>query len=305
MSDRPPSSCTDSYRTDILDLLSQVLGLARARSAAAVVLAGDLFHCKAPSRTSHRTIMQLIKLFSSFQPVFVVPGNHDLQYDRQESVLDTQPLGVLLESGAVRLLDGWNTSMTLYGVPWQQRWDNEHVFGALQGYREWRVHQGRPALVVTHAPLYPPGQELPYEYYGAGQWAAAMGSAGQCFYGHVHEPHGTWAEGDVTFCNNGALSRGSLHEYNITRQVGATLWDAETGRFTFVPLQARPAAEVFRLQEKQQATDMQGRLAEFLATVTATSLSEVSATAVLEHFRTQELGAEELKLIEELLEHVV
>lgn len=305
ISDRPPSSCTADYGTDILDLLGQVLSLAHQHNAAGVVIAGDLFHCKAPSRTSHRTIMLLITLFARFRPVYVVPGNHDLQYDRQETLAETQPLGVLATAGSVGVLDGWNTSMTLYGVPWQQRWDDGRVGAALEGYRTWRIHQRRPALVVAHAPLYPPGKELPYEFYPADKWAGAMAGAGQCFYGHVHEPHGVWAMGDVTFCNNGALSRGSLHEYNITRQVGATLWDAETGRFTFVPLKARPAAEIFRLQEKQQVTDMKGRLAEFLAAVTATSLSEVSATAVLEHFRAQELGQEELALIEELLEHAV
>jgi len=304
MSDRPPSSCTADYGTDILDLLQQVIALAYQREAAGVVIAGDLFHCKAPSRTSHRTIMQLIKIFSGGPPIWVVPGNHDLQYDRQESVTDTQPLGVLLEAGAVMLLDGWapNGKM-IYGVPWQQKWDNLHVFDALQGYRDWRVHSGTPALVVAHAPLYPPGKELQYEFYPAAQWADAM-CGGQCFYGHIHEPHGTWQLKDVTFCNNGALSRGSLHEYNITRQVGATLWDDETGRFTFVPLKARPASEVFRLEEKQQVTDMKGRLDEFLKAISATSLSEVSATSVLNYFRGQNLKETEIALIEELLEHV-
>ena len=74
-----------------------------------------------------------------------------------------------------------------------------------------------------------------------------MGGAGSVFYGHVHEPHGVYEAGGVTFCNNGALSRGSLHEYNLTRQVGCTLWDSETGEFEFVPLDAKPASEVFRL----------------------------------------------------------
>lgn len=312
MSDRPPSSCGPGYSADILDLLSQVMALARDRHAAGVVIAGDLFHNKAPSRTSHRTVMLLISLFAGYPPVYVTPGNHDLQFDRQESLAQTQPLGVLLEAGAATLLDGWARDrdyglLPLYGVPWQQRWDNEHVFDALQGYRDWRVHSFRPALVVAHAPLYPPGKELPYEFYPAAQWADAM-CGGQCFYGHVHEPHGVWSCGgtsggdEVLFCNNGALSRGSLHEYNITRQVGATVWDDQTGRFTFVPLKAKPASEVFRLQEKQEVTDMQGRLAEFLSAVASTSLAEVSTGSVLEHFRSLELGQAELDLIEELLE---
>lgn len=332
-SDRAPSSCTDAYFADILDLLGQTAELARDRRAAAIVIAGDLFHCKAPSRTSHSLIMQLMSVlngppredFVLSPDVYVVPGNHDLLHDRQESLIESQPLGVLLQAGAVRMLDGWADHHMLYGVPWQQKWDNLHVFDALQSYRDWRVHSPtQPALVVAHAPLYPPGKELPYEFYPAAQWADAMGGGGQCFYGHVHEPHGVWSidtsqpgikvpdaigtctvgsfQDQVTFCNNGALSRGSLHEYNLDRQVGATIWDSDTCRFTFVPLRARPASEVFRLQEHAQAITDSTRLDEFLAAITVTSLGVVSIESVLEHFKSLDgIGAMEMGLIEELL----
>lgn len=305
-SERPPSSCTDSYMDDLLDLIYQTVRMSHLYEVRATVWAGDVFHSKAPSRVSHRLMRLLMGLLESYHgPVYVVPGNHDMQNDRIESLADTQPLGVLIQSGLLKPLIGWAEYdgppgwLPLYGVPWQQKWTDENVSTALAGYRE------RPCggLVVAHAPLYPPGQELKWEHYPAGDWAAAMGQgSGYCFYGHVHEPHGVWESGSVTFCNNGALSRGSLHEYNLTRQVGCTIWDGETCQFAFSPLAARPASEVFRLKEKAEVTDMQGRLDTFLESVSGASLEVMSAETVLAHIRTLGLDPSDVTLAEELIQ---
>jgi DNA repair exonuclease SbcCD nuclease subunit len=270
-----------------------------------VVWAGDVFHHKGPSRTPHSLVQQLISIGQSYRcPWFIVPGNHDIQHDRLDSIQDTQPLGVLYQAGAVRL-EGWAsdcgvTGVPLYGVPWQQHWTDEAV---REAFREF-TPRNDGSLVVTHAPLYPPGQELTFEYYPAEMFAEAMGpGSGYVAYGHVHEPHGVWQANGVTFCNNGALSRGSLHEYNLTRQVGVTLWDAETCEFSFVPLKAKPAEEVFRLREKAQVTDMVGRLDDFLAGISQTSLATVSVESVMERLRTTGADAGTLALAEELLAH--
>jgi hypothetical protein len=327
--DRAPSSCTDSYTDDLFDLLEQVNLIAVRRKVKAVICAGDFWHLKSPSRTSHRLVQRAIRLLQSCPvQVYIVPGNHDITSDRLDSIHQTQPLGVLFESGAARCLQGWAEydgppgRLPLYGVPWLQGYgdwgaydgDDPHPpieLSLADALREYRVLGAeRPVLVVAHAPLYPPGKELKYEYFPAERWAEAMGMGsgpvhGYVFYGHVHEPHGTYgfydAEGGITFCNNGALSRGSLHEHNLTREVGCTLWDSETGEFEFVPLDAKPASEVFRLQEKQQVTDMQGRLDDFLASVGSTTLEAVSVESVIAHIRTLGLSPDEAALAEELL----
>lgn len=319
LADRAPSSCTDSYTDDLFGLLEQTVDIASQRKVKAVVWAGDIFHIKAPSRTSHRLVQRTIRLLRSYPcPAYIVPGNHDITHDRLDSIHQTQPLGVLFESGAAQPLIGWADydgppgHLPLFGVPWQQEWLDDVVDDALSGYREvaWSWQELPAAergtapvhhLVVAHAPLYPLGKELTYEFYSAEMWAHYMRNVGSVFYGHVHEPHGVYQVDSVTFCNNGALSRGSLHEYNLTRQVGCTLWDSETGGFEFVPLDAKPASEVFRLQEKAQVTDMQGRLDEFLASVGATTLEAVSVESVIEHIRTLGLGSDAESLATELL----
>lgn len=323
LSDRPPSSCQDGYTDDLFDLLGQTVQVARERKVAAFVIAGDQFHIKSPSRTSHRLVQRTIRLLRSYPcPVYIVPGNHDIVSERLDSIHQTQPLGVLFESGAARCLEGWALDgatprvFPLYGVPWLQGYgdwaaydgDAPHspieyaLSGALEG---WRVPPLWPvpghALIIAHAPLYPPGKELKYEYFPAARWAEAMGGAGSVFYGHVHPWHGIYQAGGVTFCNHGALSRGSLTESDLTRQVGCTIWDSETGEFEFVPLDAKPASEVFRLAEKAQVADMQGRLDEFLASVGSTTLEAVSVEAVIDHIRTLGLGKDAEDLAAELL----
>ena len=322
LSDKPPASCTESYTDDLFDLLEQARELCIERGSP-MVWAGDTFHCKAPSRVSyslvHRTC-EFIKSCIPHFPVLILAGNHDMSNDRLESVSTKQPLGMLYRAGATEL-NGWGSPFKVFGVPWLQGyglWDEElvkvmarsaplplqpgidtAVAEALRLYREVNIRE--PYLVVTHAPLYPPGENLPYEWFPGMRWSEHMGYGGNVFYGHVHEPHRMFQHGGVTFCNNGALSRGSLHEYNLTRQVGVTFWDQDTGAFEFVPLDAKPAGEVFRLQEKQQATDMQGRLDEFLQSAGDARLEILNTGSVIAHVKSLGLGKDVEDLVEELL----
>jgi DNA repair exonuclease SbcCD nuclease subunit len=297
-----PSSCTDTYSDDLLDLLRQTVRATHERSYAGVVWAGDVFHHKAPSRTSHAMVQQMIEIVQGYNcPVWVVPGNHDMQHDRQDSILLTQPLGVLVRAG-LKILDGWpdNGNRQLFGVPWQQHWSTDFIHDALSSYLS-RVDV-QPTLVVTHAPIYPPGLELKFEYTLASDWADGMGNKGYVWYGHVHESHGKPYKVDgVTFANFGALSRGSLHEHNLTRKITVGVWDSVTGAFHMSPLEAKPADQVFRLAEKKQVTDMQGRLDAFLQQAGSAQLEVLSVETVLDHIRSLNLGPDAVTLAEELL----
>ncbi len=311
LSDRPPSSCTDSYLDDILAILAAVGDLARGRGSRGIIWAGDVFHHKTPGRTSHRTVRTVIDLLAGYPcPTWVVPGNHDMLNDRLDSIDSTQPLGVLIASGALRLLNGWmhehplsERNAPVFGLPWLQRFTDDTVRYALTDYRDQLDYQ-RPALVVTHAPLYPLGQELPYENYPAGAWAEAMDQHGQVFYGHVHEPHGIHTAAGVTFCNPGALSRGSLHEHNLTREIRIAAWNSDTGDFELLPVPHKPATEVFRLVEAQKAKAVQTAYDDFIAQVGQARLGIVTVEAVLDHVRTLGLGDQVETTIRTLLEDV-
>lgn len=311
LADRPPSSCTEDYLDDLFALLEETVALALQRQVTAVIWAGDIFHFKTPGRTTHRTVRRLIDHARTYPcPVCVVPGNHDLTNDRLASLDETQPLGVVLASGAVHVLDRWMLPTErldrdgwldpLYGVPWLGTFTDDTVQAALAEYRD-DPGDAEHHLVVTHAPLYPPGLELPYEHYPTRAWAAAMGGHGSVYYGHIHEPHGIYTVDGVTFCNPGALSRGSLHEHNLTRAVSCAAWDSTTGEFEIIPLPHKPAAQVFRLAEAGQARSAQVELDRFLDSIGQTRIEITSIESVVAHIRSLRLGAAVEALVEELL----
>lgn len=305
LSDRAPGSCTGTYLDDLFDLLDQAAVFA-ADHDAGIVLAGDVFHHKTPGRTSHRTVMRLIDWArQALVRVYTVLGNHDLSHDRVDSIHDSQPLGVVIASGAIELLDGWmdeGAGPFVYGVPWQMHFDTASVSDALEDYRTLWYHDDTPKLVVTHAPLYPPGSELKYEFFPAAEWAQAMGNNGTVHYGHVHEPHGIYELDGVTFSNCGALSRGSLHEHNLTRTPSVALWNSSTGLISHHELNAKPADQVFHLA---QAAEKKAKLLDagnFLSSIEATRLDVASSASVLAYVRETQQDPELIKLIESLLE---
>ena len=301
LSDRPPSSCTDDYLEDLFVILEHTVDKVRELGVDAVVWSGDVFHYKQPSRTSHATVQRAIDIIQSYPvPVYIVPGNHDMVNDRFDSIAATQPLGVLFKTGAT-LLNGWESEneFPIFGVPWQQHWTDDTVSEALALYRS-RASEG--SLVIAHAPLYPKGQELEWENYPIDKWAAYQ-STGYCFYGHVHDNHGIYKVSPVTFCNLGAITRGSLHESELTREIRVALWDSSEG-FTALSVPHKPADQVFRLMEKRELQNTQARLDEFLESVNEASIEITSVESVMRHIRSLGLGLELEKLIEELLSDV-
>lgn len=306
LSDRAPSSCTDTYLDDLFALLEQTVAKCVLHGAVCV-WAGDVFHYKTPSRTSHTTMTRLIALARRYpHGLWIVPGNHDLANDRISS-LPHQPLGVLFASGAATQLDGPCTRtgppVAVYGIPWQMRWNDDSVAAIGAQFREHMrgYTLPYPPLVVTHAPFYPPGRELPYENYPTEAFAAALGQPVVVHYGHVHEPHGVYLAGGSVFSNCGALSRGSLHEHNLTRPVQVAVWDPDAGRIWHEDLDARPADEVFRLEQAAAVKQVEARLNVFLEQIGSTRIEITSLEQVMDHIRSLHVGAAVEKAVHQLL----
>jgi len=313
-----PSSCTSSYTDDLFGLLYQASDLAKELGATAIVQAGDFFHIKAPGRNSHQLIQRAMQWLSDCSvPVAIVPGNHDLLNDRLASLDEGQPLGVLFSSGLAIKADGYilipkdditgaDPYIPVFGLPWQQLWDAEQsvadqaVKAALKSYEP----KDTPQLIVTHAPFFPLGENPAYEHFSVEQFANYLGNRGSVYYGHIHDPHGEYVVNGVRFCNNGALSRGSLTESNLSRKVGVTSWDSITGAFEFHELNARPATEVFRVKEVTELKQQQLTLDAFLNSVGRSSIEMTSIEAVMDKIRSMQLGKDLENIIEELLTSV-
>jgi DNA repair exonuclease SbcCD nuclease subunit len=327
--DTHPRMCTPDYLFDLFTLLAHAARSAAQREAAAVVIAGDLFDNKIPMRNSHRLVQATIELLLTFPcPIYVVPGNHDMTHDLFESVFDTQPLGVLIRAGAVHLLSEWALSprfrgesfsglkspgwdFPIYGVPWLQEWNHEDEYT-----RDAAVEQalaglggavfGSPVLVVTHAPFFPPGKESPYESYYTSKFAQKVQNI--CFedvgvfYGHIHDYHGIYDVGGVKFANAGALSRGSLHEYNLDRGIFLTEWDSDTGEFEIFPIPHRPASEVFNLDKAEEIKSTKINTDDFLYHIGKAHVELTTVGSVMEHVKSLKLEQKVTKKVQELLE---
>jgi Icc-related predicted phosphoesterase len=310
--DRPPVNATETYMDDIIEMLLWTIDYAVEQGIPTIVWAGDIFHHKAPSRTSHALVLRMIKVVeyarSKGIELICVTGNHDITNDRLES-LERQPLGVLYAAG-LRELVGWHEELPLFGVPWRQDWTtNEDA--PFEAFAAWRSTLGvdnddqppmmeGPALAVTHAPIYPPGSSVEERKLfnlvptqGEHGLAEAMGHTGFLYYGHIHEDHGIFEVEGVTFANMGAISRGSLTEYNVEREIKVAVWEVEGeyAEFREVVVPHKPA----KIEEAQERKEAQISLDAFLADVGSRTLDVSTTAAVVTHIREREDVPERVK----------
>lgn len=305
--DRAPRSCHEPYLDDLVEILLHAAELSWELRVDATVFAGDIFDHPQPARTSHRTVLKAINAFQQFKNPWIVVGNHDTTHHRLDSVREQQPLGVLLESGVVKELDGWHPELPIFGVPWQQHWHLEET--PAEAFSSWRAQGAagrrelKSSLAITHAPIYPPAtrDEQVFELVAGEALADAMDNQGCLYYGHIHEDHGFWYEAGVQFGNVGAISRGSLTEYNRDRDIQAAIWEEDSG-FRALKLPAKPADEVFKVAEVAELKQQKLDLNEFLSSVGSTTLQISSTSSVVDHLRQLELEDDVKKTAIELVE---
>lgn len=318
LADLAPSSCTESYTDDLFTILEHTVRLESELKLDGVIWSGDVFHVRQANRNSHRLVQRAIDLVQSYKKLFIVVGNHDqARGDRAESIFETQPLGILLKAGA-KLLDGWaKDGSPIYGVPWLQEWTQEAVEGAFGAWTTKSPQERSQSLVVAHAPLFPESLEPPWEYYPTGEsrhgddsrksWSEIQGS-GFTYYGHVHDCHGTYQVGNVTFCNQGAITRGSLHESDLNRSIAVTTWaqpralrSADEG-FIRIDVPHKPSSEVFKIMEKREKEDKKADLSEFLESVGSAQVEITNIESIVAHLKAMDLPDNIVKLAVELLE---
>ncbi len=314
LADRPPSIRVEGYAEQILEKLVHAGEIALAEGCTHLVQLGDLFHVKTPSKNSHWLVQETYAaLRSSGLPVVIVGGNHDVSNDRYES-LGRQPLGTLAHMPGITLLTGPHPDLPLFAIPYQHDWP-EMLPRWMKQYRAWADERKARdmdfyPLVITHAPIFPAGEEVIYDYIDAADWAELQVN-GDCAYGHIHDPHGVHSVPGfgVQFANFGAISRGSLHERTLARKPTVSVWTGAThdpGPYHFYPVELPhlPVERVFRLAEHEDVQERQARVGEFLDSIQATTLVRMGAEEVLDHVRGLGLEPAVVRVIEETLAEV-
>ena len=286
VSDRPPTTRTDSYRGDILLKLFEVGEVAQRERVNGVVFVGDIFHSKKPANTSHQTVRAVCQILQSYpSPVYIVPGNHDYSGANVDT-LSKHPLGTVSLMPNVTLFGTKeHRSVLVPGGAAVELWGVREEEG-LEGFADIGEHPEQ-VIVVAHSAIFPPGQgPTAWEAFDAREIAgqyALTGAPILTWYGHIHEPHGNYlVEPEYEFVNFGALSRGSIHEEGaMDRKVAIGHVVIEEGgnyEITQVYLESmRPAGEVFRVA--QVRSDEAGER-EINAYVDALSAAEVEGFSV-------------------------
>lgn len=295
LKDKAPSMRTDTYREDIFDKLEWIVSYANKQDVDALIQLGDMFDVKVPSQNSHYLVQKTAEILGkSNAPVLIVPGNHDVRAGRIES-LPEQPLGTLSLHPNIRLMLGTAFEDAIYGVPFFN--DEEELNKWMEGY-------GGEKLLVTHASIFPKGQEPIFDYIAAEDFSNKV-KAPHVAYGDIHNPHHHYFEGQTWFCNNGAVSRGSTHEETMARKLKVTLYNSDTDGdpFTDVPIPYKPASEVFRIDLKADKETTKSLTEDFRNSLTSTSFQSLSLESVIDSARMK-LPEKAVNELNEILETV-
>ena len=317
LSDRAPTSRRDSYAEEILAKVAWCSIFANhpgpGQGALPLVLAGDVFHLKVPHRTSYRLVQRLHSILATVaRGVWIVPGNHDLTNGRLDS-LAAQPLGALCRMGNVHELDGHDSALPqINGIPWHEAFDGGDWRSAVEAYiAQWQDDNCVPDLVVTHAPIFPVGKEPGvYPTIPASEWGGVMRDAGisATYYGHIHEQHGSFVAGGHLFCNQGALSRGSIHEESVNRHPAITDWNGSKCEFYDVPLPAevvKPPSEVFLFEKAEEKKQAESIVAAFQSALGEVQLPVLTVEEVVSYIRKEGTSAAVVRVVEDALEKVM
>lgn len=285
LADRPPSVRTDTYTDDILAKVRWCAEYANQQQLDAVIYLGDIFHIKTPTRNSHNLVLRTAEAMQIYRgETWIVPGNHDLSQDRLDS-LDSQPLGTLALASRIQLAMGYIPELDVAAIPYM---DDLEAFTQRCAASAGDIDIHAPSLIVTHQSIFPPGENPPYPHLKADELAAHWGST-PLAYGHIHDQHGFYQANGVWFCNNGAISRGSLHEETVKREPKVTIFDSKASACPFISVDVphKPAEEVFRLAEVVEQEQRAERLDAFLERVDGVTLTSLSLEAVLADAQTR------------------
>lgn len=268
VADDGPVSRTDNWLDTCIDKLEQVNQIAKDVGAVAILDGGDLIHRKSPSRNSHSMVQRLIQNHHE-APVGVWGnfGNHDAKYG-DIRFLDESPLGTLFASGALKpLYDNHEAVFTkggvkvrVVGIPYHGTTYDMSRFERLQkGDEDWLVCIAHLLASDQGGTMFEGEDIIPY--------SALRDYAPDVFcFGHWHKNQGVSAIGNgKTVVNVGSLTRGSLSQEEVTRiPVAAVLsFDKATYQITEVPLKAKPASEVFVVEEHIRKQERQFSMLEF------------------------------------------
>lgn len=294
MSDQSPASRVDNWPQVILSKLEQVGEIAREVGANAVLDGGDFFHIKSPSRTSHKTILDVVRVHNKYPcPVFANVGNHDVKYG-DYTYLPESPLGVLFGTGVFHpcFLDSevylverdrrvsWHRDwadgdlvVRVVGVPYHGvHYEDRFWANARKGREDFLVVMSHQLASQSGGSMFEGEDILKYDD------VRKLTNADVVLFGHWHKNQGV-SEGSfgTTIVNIGSMSRGSLSLDDLERVPSVAILSLVKGSHAHVdvrPLAVDPVDKVFDLTRKAIQDDRESRSVDLVRSLRSSILAK-------------------------------
>ena len=259
LSSIPPGKRSENYEDNIFSKLEFVRDLAVSRNAINLC-GGDIFHVKGSKShaNSLRMINRLIALIKTY-PLgkwFSAIGNHDIQYDRMDTV-PNQPIGVLIESDVCHALNFQPVIFTNQDESVKVLVESFDYAGGAETHAAIKASGKRPEGVdyrigVIHASGVPGDSRESFGEWMIGYNHLQHEDFDLMLWGHDHGRLETMRCGNITHIHLGALSRAALTETEVTRKISVPVlsFTAEKAGIKEVEIPVLPPEQIFRKEDK-------------------------------------------------------
>ena len=284
LSDRPPAARKSTYKDEVFHKLRQSLAYADRNDLDLVVLTGDIFHQRSPSRVSHDLVNTLIGVLHSCKtPIICVEGNHDLPHSKHS--ISAYPFTTLVEA---RCFDWLREPEVIGGIRFIPiSAEDGTVFREL--WSDIELSKDRVNVIVAHGPLFPPGSTAPFDYIDTALLDNKPSTL--VVYGHIHDVHGIYRVRDMVYCNPGPLGRGEYvlePEYPniaIHRFEDPLLCDMAWKSDIIRAPGSKPAAEVFTIEQRETEVKVNKAMEDFIGSMSSISLEAFSEDELIKAIR--------------------
>lgn len=295
-----PQSRTDDYLAAMWTKLEEIREIAQEREVDAILWLGDLINRQDWNRVPYWLTNKLIDYFGwgwevapyKYTSHLLVMGNHDIKGNSSD--WHRQPIGSIVRSENVCALwsdmgdggrhavrvGGRDSDVEVVGQYFDDQADKPE--NRAKTYSHVRS-KGGFLIHACHSALVPDGYAPFGDFTTLSDLDAAVPRERQAdvyVAGHIHDDLGAVYEGDrLRYFNFGAIARGALDEVNLRRtvKVGLLTVDTEARSATVeaIPLKsARPASEIFAVQQLEDTKTRDNELEALAATLNAGNMTD-------------------------------
>ena len=300
--DKQPKNRLDDYSLAIRTKLIECFEIAEERKLDAVVLLGDLFEvCEVGALLRNQTLNILNggpngnKPWSF--PIYICVGNHDLD---SSSNLEKTALGTLISAGCLVKTD-YSPSLGISFAHYHPSLDRDIKAGLLTTSSAiiWVCHAsisnkldrfGEYTFLFEDTPLHP--------------------NTSLVISGHIHHEMKQTRSDGKRFINPGAISRYSASRDNLEKDIEILILDytldGEILDEEYTKLKsAKPASEVFKLEEMKAAKDLKKDTLEFKIKVANMRTHSWQFTTLDDKLAALKVMAEQSDISEEITNIVI